>query len=79
MTVQERLRQRFEAGLPSVSPLDQQGLSKAFVYLCDSREQSLQMLGLIKAGRIGDAFDLLSPHHKLSAVDFVEGKPIVKK
>ena len=79
MTVQERLRQRFEAGFSSVSSVDQQGILKAFSFLCDSRQQAAQVVLLVKAGRLGDAFDLLPPRIQLQAVEFVEGKPIAKK
>ena len=78
MTVQDRLRERFEIGLASVNEVDRRGILYGFTRLCDSMAQSANVSRLLRAGKIGDAFLALPPRIQLQAVEFVEGKPLAK-
>ena len=78
MTVQDRLRQRFEIGFGSANEADRKGLSFAFPRLCETREQAAAVSRLVRVGQMVEAFSLLSPRFQLQAVEFVEGKPLAK-
>jgi hypothetical protein len=73
MTVQERLRQRFLAGFAKLAPADVYALHDAFRFLGGS-----SVVVHLGNGDPGTAFSNLEPRYQLQAVEYVEGRSLLK-